>query len=148
MARAYIGEAPRTFAEITAFFENLMPRHRHRLDPLYGADASAAGAGADQHGLELPWQSAVHAGGCVRLGKPVDDAADLRRLVVRYLAAFNHMTDVQTWSGLKLKGALDAIKPELITYRDEQGVELPDLPDRAAAGRRHARAGALLAGVR
>ncbi|MCC6801463.1 MAG: AlkZ family DNA glycosylase, partial [Anaerolineae bacterium] len=65
------------------------------------------------------------------LGKPVDDANDLPRLVRRYLAAFGpaRVTDIQTWSGLKLKGALDTIKPELVTYRDEQGGELLDLPD-------------------
>jgi hypothetical protein len=51
--------------------------------------------------------------------------------VFRYLAAFGPGTvkDVQTWSGLvRLKDRIEALKPELRTYRDEQGNELLDLP--------------------
>lgn len=129
-ARQYIGEAPRSFAEITAFFEEQMPdtdigsiRYTVRTHlPLVQVPISSGWSypGNPQFTLADSW-----------LGKPVDAADDLRRLVTRYLAAFGpaRVTDIQTWSGLKLKGALDAIKPELVTYRDEQGVELLDLPD-------------------
>jgi hypothetical protein len=66
------------------------------------------------------------------LGAEISEAEDFRLLVMRYLAAFGpaRVTDIQTWSGLgKLKSAVDALKGELVAYKDEQGVELLDLPN-------------------
>ena len=58
-------------------------------------------------------------------------AASLHQLIVRYLAAFGpaSIKDIQIWSGLtKLQSAVEALRSELMTYRDEQGRELFDLP--------------------
>lgn len=53
------------------------------------------------------------------------------RLVTRYLTAFGPATirDTQTWCGLtKLAEIVEAIRPELVTFTDEDGRELLDVP--------------------
>ncbi len=130
LAREYLAE-PRTFAGITAHFSELFPetdigsiRYSIRTHlPLVQVPINSGWSypGNPQFALADGW-----------LGHAISAEADFRELVRRYLAAFGpaRVTDVQTWSGLgKLKAALDALKPELVIYRDEQNVELLDLPD-------------------
>ena len=72
------------------------------------------------------------------LGREIDplaaDGADPagEALVRRYLAAFGpaSVADLRAWSGLAgLPGAVAAIRDELVSFRDERGRELLDLPD-------------------
>lgn len=66
------------------------------------------------------------------LGRSVWGPEHPRELLLRYLASFGPATvrDFQAWSGLvRQKDVIEALKPELRSYRDESGNELLDLPD-------------------
>ncbi len=131
-ARAYVLEKPRTFTEIRARLAELFPG----IDPALLAYAVRTHLPLVQIPPAGTWNfggSPAHALAEAWLGRPLADPSEgLRRLVLRYLAAFGPATvkDIQAWSGLtRLKGVIEELKPQLCTFRDEQGNELLDLPD-------------------
>lgn len=66
------------------------------------------------------------------LDTPISADDAIQALTLRYLAAFGPASamDMQTWSGLpKMKPVLEALRPQLIAFKDERGRELFDLPD-------------------
>jgi hypothetical protein len=66
------------------------------------------------------------------LGQPLDARPSVEDLVLRYLGAFGpaSVMDVQAWCWLtRLGDTIETLRPGLVTFRDEAGRELFDLPD-------------------
>jgi len=88
-------------------------------------------AGQSRHTSAEHWLGLRRPSGQPAYPVPAAAPAELARLVTRYLGAFGPATvrDVQAWSGLTgLKAVLERLRPSLVTFRDEQGAELFDLP--------------------
>jgi hypothetical protein len=71
------------------------------------------------------------------LGEPPTDLPSIDDIVVRYLAAFGpaSVMDAQAWCGLtKLGEVFERLRPQLVSFRDETGRELYDLPEAPRPG--------------
>jgi hypothetical protein len=65
------------------------------------------------------------------LGRPLDEAYAIDKVVLRYLGAFGpaSVMDFQAWCWLTRQAdVFERLRPELVSFRDESGRELFDLP--------------------
>ncbi|MEU9159648.1 winged helix DNA-binding domain-containing protein [Streptomyces sp. NPDC048424] len=130
-ARAFVESEPRTMAEIR---EELL-REWPEADPQSLSVAARCRLPLVQVTPRGVWGSS----GQVRLttvenwlGRPAGAAQPVDDVVLRYLAAFGpaSVKDMQIWAGLtRLREAFERLRPGLAVFRDENGVELFDLPD-------------------
>ena len=145
-ARDLAGAAPEDVAAAARELLRERPHARkelgERLAPRFpGAAPGALGSAAV---MQLPvvqveprgeWGGTLQATWALaeqHLGAPPDPAPSLDALVLRYLRAFGPATvgDARTWSRLTgLREVFERLRPRLVTYRDERGRELFDVPD-------------------
>lgn len=131
VAQGLLAAQPRTFTELRALLVDAFPGINDRALgftvrmslPLLMMPTEARWAFPTdaRFGLAEQW-----------LGTPLSREGDLQTLTRRYLAAFGPATaaDMQQWSGLQgLKPILEAMRPDLVAFRDERGRELFDLPE-------------------
>ena len=127
--REIMGERPRTIAELATLLAPRFPDHDAQ-SLAYGVRYLLPMVFATPRGI---WQ----AGGPVALttvdtwlGSSAVPAIEPEDLVLRYLAAFGPASaaDMRAWSGLAMRPAFEELRPRLVTFRDEHGIELFDLP--------------------
>src|SRR5215203_1248361 len=129
--RALLEERPRTAKELGELLQEQWPGRdpaslaraiRHLLPLVQVPPRGVWGkSGLTTHTTAEAW-----------LGRPLGPASSLEEMVLRYLGAYGPATvaDVQTWSGLtRLGGVIEDLRPRLLTFRDERGKELFDLPE-------------------
>ncbi|MGI5155189.1 winged helix DNA-binding domain-containing protein [Microbispora sp. CA-102843] len=132
VARALMEERPLSFAELEELLGQRWP----------GRDGLAQAVRAVMPLVQVPPRGVWGASGQARhvhaeswLGRPLGDGSAAGDMVLRYLRAFGpaSVKDMQTWSGLT--GLRSVVKGlDLVTHRDENGVELFDLPEATLPG--------------
>ncbi|RAS70058.1 winged helix DNA-binding protein [Lentzea atacamensis] len=128
---ALLDERPRTPSELgKALHEHWPDRKPETL--AYAVRNLAALVQIPPRGTWNGTGRAVHASARTWLGRPIDAAPSMERLILRYLAAFGpaSVQDVQAWCGLtRLGEVVDRMRPQLCAHLDENGKELFDVPE-------------------
>jgi DNA glycosylase AlkZ-like len=129
--RALVEEAPRPFGELG----RLLAERWSERDPATLAQVVRGLAPL----VQVPPRAVWGRSGQVTVttlehwvGRPLDTAATLDAMVLRYLAVYGpaSVMDVQAWSGLtRLREVTDRLGDRVVRFRNEAGRELLDLPD-------------------
>jgi winged helix DNA-binding protein len=124
-----MAERPRTIAELARELKHRFPGHDGQamaygvryMVPLVFTPPRGTWGGKGQVTLTTfeAW-----------LGRSPGPSLKDDRLVLRYLSAFGpaSVADMRAWSGLAMRPVFERLRPKLKTFRDENGVELFDLP--------------------
>ena len=131
LARKLVEDRPRTYDELGRLLLERWPESNPRALSV-AARARLPMVQVPPRGIWGASGPAHHTTAEAWLGQPLDPTATAAALVPRYLAAFGPATiaDMQHWSGLtRLSEVVRPMRDELVTYRDERGRELFDLPD-------------------
>lgn len=131
-ARAYFTKSPRTFGELRDHLVSLHPKVDERAMGYTARMGLPLVMVPEEKTWSFPADSRFAlADAWLDADVPAD--GDAREdLVLRYLASHGPATvaDAQTWTGLRgLKPLFESLRERLVTFRDEGGRELFDLPD-------------------
>ncbi len=129
--RQLVEERPRSARELRAALAERFPQHDPG-DLAYACRNLLAFVQVPPRGVWGRSSQVVSTTAESWLGRPLEAKPSLDDLVLRYIAAFGPATagDVAAWSRLTgLKAVVDRLRPRLVTFRDERGRELFDLPE-------------------
>jgi hypothetical protein len=149
MGDADVGELEASVRELLAH-ESLTARElgRRLVERGIGGDVEAIGNAARVYVplVQVPPRGVWGAGGHAKYatieawtGGELEPEPEpkVEDVVLRYLRAFGpaSVMDMQNWSGLtRLREVFERLRPRLLTFRDENGKELFDLPDAPRPG--------------
>jgi len=130
-ARTVLAERPQTFAMLGEALKQKWP-DREGIDLAYVARTYLPLVQVPPRGLWGNSGAAAHATITDWLGDGnAEESTTIEDCVLRYLGAFGpaSVRDAQAWSGLtRLSEVFQRLRPKLVTFRDEAGTELFDLP--------------------
>jgi winged helix DNA-binding protein len=131
LAQTLLEEKPRSGTELRAIFAERFPG----LDPaalVHACQVRLAFVQVPPRGLWGRSAQVTSATAESWLGRQFVTDPSIDAVVLRYLAAFGpaSVADVTTWCRLTaMRAVVERLRPQLVTFQDERGRELFDLPD-------------------